>query len=117
MLEHKKEFACILAFDVIVTKEAREQAEHLGVKIFEADIIYHLFDSFTDYIQKIRNSEKIAAKELAVFPCMMTIFPNYIFRQKSPIVVGVHINEGIVKIGIPICIPSQNFGNWNYRWY
>jgi len=39
----------------------------------------------------------------------MTIFPNFIFRQKSPIVVGVHINEGIVKTGIPICIPSQNF--------
>jgi len=35
-----------------------DSSEHMDVKIFEADIIYHLFDAFTDYIQKIRNSEK-----------------------------------------------------------
>ncbi len=39
-----KKFAVILAFDVPVTKEAREMAEDLGVRIFTADIIYHLFD-------------------------------------------------------------------------
>lgn len=45
MLERKrKEFACILAFDVKVTPEARDMAEELGVKVFTADIIYHLFD-------------------------------------------------------------------------
>lgn len=42
-----KKFACILAFDVPVSKEAREIAEEFNVKIFTADIIYHLFDQFT----------------------------------------------------------------------
>ena len=37
----------ILAFDVPISKEARELAEEYGVKIFTADIIYHLFDQFT----------------------------------------------------------------------
>ncbi len=41
-----KKYACILAFDVPVAKEARELAEEYGVKIFTADIIYHLFDQF-----------------------------------------------------------------------
>lgn len=40
---HKK-FAVILAFDVAVTKEAREMAQEFNVRIFTADIIYHLFD-------------------------------------------------------------------------
>lgn len=40
---HKK-FACILCFDVAVTKEAREMAQEFNVRIFTADIIYHLFD-------------------------------------------------------------------------
>lgn len=39
-------WAVILAFDVRVEREAQEMAESLGVKIFSADIIYHLFDSF-----------------------------------------------------------------------
>ncbi|KAG5629991.1 hypothetical protein H5410_001708 [Solanum commersonii] len=45
MLERKKEYATILAFDVKVTQEARELSDELGVKVFMADdIIYHLFD-------------------------------------------------------------------------
>ena len=39
-----KKFAVILAFDVPVNREARELAESMGVRIFTADIIYHLFD-------------------------------------------------------------------------
>ena len=36
-----------------VTREAAEQAESLGVKIFTADIIYHLFDQFTAYLKRV----------------------------------------------------------------
>ena len=46
-----KEFATLLAFDVKVTQEAREYAEEEGIKIFTADIIYHLFDAFTEYVK------------------------------------------------------------------
>lgn len=47
MLERSPEHAVILAFDVKVTPEARHEAEHSGVRIFTAEIIYHLFDQFT----------------------------------------------------------------------
>ena len=39
-------WAVILAFDVRVERDAQEMADSLGVKIFVADIIYHLFDNF-----------------------------------------------------------------------
>jgi len=42
-------YATILAFDVKVERDANELADNLGVKIFTADIIYHLFDAFTSY--------------------------------------------------------------------
>lgn len=32
-----------------IEREAQEMADSLGVKIFAADIIYHLFDKFTAY--------------------------------------------------------------------
>ena len=54
MLEKgRKKFACLLAFDVPVTREAREMAESLGVRVFTADIIYHLFDQFTAYLKTV----------------------------------------------------------------
>ena len=49
----KKEYAVILAFDVPVSKEAEQIAKENGVTIFKADIIYHLFDMFTDYMTKV----------------------------------------------------------------
>ena len=39
----------ILAFDVKVERDAQELADSVGVKIFTADIIYHLFDKFMNY--------------------------------------------------------------------
>lgn len=71
-----KKFGVILAFDVPVTKEAREAAEDLGVRIFTADIIYHLFDQFTAYLKRCKEEEQEAAREDAVFPCVLRILPE-----------------------------------------
>ena len=108
MIERKaKKFGVILAFDVPVTKEAKELAEDLGVQIFTADIIYHLFDQFTAYLKRMKEEEQEAAKEKAVFPCVLRIMPEHIFNMKDPIIVGVEILEGIAKVGTPLCVPSR----------
>lgn len=98
MLEKKKEYATILAFDVKVTPEARELADELGVKIFIADIIYHLFDQFKAYIDNIKEEKKKEAADEAVFPCVLKILPNCVFNKKDPIVLGVDVLEGIAKV-------------------
>ena len=68
-----KKYAVILAFDVTVAKEARELAEEFGVRIFTADIIYHLFDQFTAYMKEIKQQEQDAARLEAVFPCILQV--------------------------------------------
>lgn len=57
------EFATILAFDVTIEREAREHASEMGVRIFTADIIYHLFDQFTRFMDDLaeRRREEAAA--------------------------------------------------------
>lgn len=52
-LQGAKKFAVILAFDVPVNREAQQLAESMGVRIFTADIIYHLFDQFTAYLKQV----------------------------------------------------------------
>ena len=49
MLEHNPEFACILAFDVPVDREVQMLADKEGVRIFQANIIYHLEENFINY--------------------------------------------------------------------
>lgn len=109
MLERKKEYATILAFDVKVMPDARDLAEESGVRIFVADIIYHLFDQFTAYIKNLREEKKKESAEEAVFPCVLKIMPNCVFNKKDPIVLGVDILEGIAKVGTPLCIPTKEF--------
>ncbi|TVU01954.1 hypothetical protein EJB05_52603 [Eragrostis curvula] len=109
MLERKKEYATILAFDVKVMPDARDLAEESGVRIFVADIIYHLFDQFTAYIKNLKEEKKKESAEEAVFPCVLRIMPNCVFNKKDPIVLGVDVLEGIAKIGTPLCIPTKEF--------
>lgn len=103
----RKEYATVLAFDVKITQEGQEYAEQVGVKIFAADIIYHLFDRFTEYVKQIRDEEKAAegkGKD-AIFPCVLKIVQ--IFRVKDPIIFGCDVLGGVLKVGTPLCVPEK----------
>ncbi|KAE8905623.1 Eukaryotic translation initiation factor [Phytophthora fragariae] len=105
-LEHQPEFGTILAFDVKVHSDATELATELGVRIFTADIIYHLFDQFTAYMDNFRQARREEFAEVAVFPCVLKILPNCVFNKKDPIILGVDVEEGILKVGTPLVVPS-----------
>lgn len=109
MLEHENQYATILAFDVKVERDAQELADSLGVKIFQADIIYHLFDKFMAYREEIKQRKREEFKTVAVFPCKLKILPQFVFNSRDPIVIGVIVEAGIVKEGTPICVPSKEF--------
>lgn len=109
MLEHDPQYAVILAFDVRIERDAQEMADSLGVRIFSAEIIYHLFDAFTKYRQDYKKQKQEEFKHIAVFPCKMKILPQFIFNSRDPIVMGVTVEAGQVKQGTPMCVPSKNF--------
>jgi translation initiation factor 5B len=106
--KNHKEYATLLAFDVKVEPEAREYAEENGVKIFEADIIYHLFDQFTEYVAKCKDDRKVDEGAKAVFPCVIEIIKDNIFRTANPMLIGCEVKAGVVKIGTPLCVPYKN---------
>lgn len=101
-------YAVILAFDVKVERDAQELADSLGVRIFQADIIYHLFDKFMAYREELRQKKRDEFKSVAVFPCKVRILPQFVFNSRDPIVVGVSIEAGVVKEGTPLCVPSKD---------
>lgn len=109
--EIKREYATILAFDVKISKEAQEFADDKGVIIMGADIIYHLFDSFTKHIETCVNERKEAHAQTAVFPCIVNIVSGAVFNAKNPIVVGMNVKKGVLKIGTPLCVPDKEFLN------
>merc|ERR1719154_529464 len=109
MLEHEEKYAVVLAFDVKVERDAQEMADREGVKIFQADIIYHLFDMFTEYQADLVKQKKEQFRSIAVFPCKLKIMPEHIYMSRDPIVCGVTVVAGVCKTGTPICVPSKEF--------
>lgn len=106
MLEHAKEYAVMLCFDVKIEKEARELADDSGLKIFTADIIYHLFDEFTKHHQQHLDQLREMAMQLAVFPCTLSI--QKVFNKTKPLVLGVEILEGSLRTQTPLCVVQDS---------
>ncbi|KAF4982073.1 hypothetical protein FZEAL_2225, partial [Fusarium zealandicum] len=106
MLEKAPEYAIMLCFDVKVDKEAHAYADDQGVKIFTADIIYHLFDAFTKHMDEQLEKKKEESKMLAVFPCVLK--PVKVFNKNDPIVIGVDVTEGQLRINAPVAAVRTN---------
>jgi len=104
----RPEYAVIMAFDVKVNNEAKKQAEKDDVQIMTADIIYHLFDKFTKYMEQINEKTKEKKAAEAIFPVILQMNKEHIFRQKDPILVGCTIMGGQLRVGTPLCIPEKD---------
>ncbi|KAG7666217.1 FUN12 [[Candida] subhashii] len=101
MLERAPELAVMLCFDVKIDKEAEQYAEEQNIKIFNADIIYHLFDAFTAYQTKLLEARRKEFMEYAVLPCVLKTIQ--IINKRNPMIIGVDVVEGCVRVGTPIC--------------
>ncbi|KAG8972858.1 hypothetical protein FRC05_009497 [Tulasnella sp. 425] len=102
MLERAKELAVILCFDVEVDKEADILAREMGIRLFRADIIYHLFDAFTAYNAEMMEAKRRDAAPQAVWPCRLRTIAC--FAKRDPIILGVDIIDGSLRIGTPLCV-------------
>ncbi|KAK4469735.1 hypothetical protein MN116_007258 [Schistosoma mekongi] len=107
MCEREPKWAVILAFDVRVDKDAQKLATQLNVKIFTSEIIYRLQTQMEKYMEDLKTGNQRKHRDLAVFPCKLRILPEMIFNKRAPIVVGVRVEAGVVRVGTPICVPSR----------
>lgn len=107
MLERAPEYAQLLAFDVPIEKEAADLAQDMGVTIFSANIIYHLFDKFTAHMKAVEEQKRKDAAPMAIFPCIIKMVPQAIFNKRSPIIMGVDVLEGTLKVGTPLAVLDE----------
>lgn len=104
--KHKPEYAVLLAFDVKVDSEAAALADRMGVKIFDADVIYTLGTNCVQHFKAVRESQRLAAKP--VYPVVVKqMGKNYVFHNSDPLVCGVKIVNGSLRVGTPLFIPRE----------
>ncbi len=100
--EHEPLFGVVLGFNVKILPDAQEDAQNKGVRIFQANIIYHLVD---DYISWMKSEQEVRmAKEFERFimPAKLKVMPGYVFRRANPAIFGVEVVAGTIKPKYPI---------------
>jgi len=104
----RPEYACILAFDVDVSHESEQFANQLNVRIFREEIIYRLETRFKEYLDDIQKRKEEEARRKSIFPCVLQFLPEHIYRDRDPIIAGVKVLQGLVKINTPLIIFKKN---------
>lgn len=102
MKERAPQYAVMLCFDVKIDKDAEQYANEQNIKLFSADVIYHLFDDFTKYQEELLAQRRKDNRGDAVFPCVLQILQ--LINKRNPMIIGVEIMEGSIRVGTPICI-------------
>lgn len=100
-----KEDLVILAFDNKVMPEAQQFADANNIKIFNDNIIYHLFDSYIEFKKECALERKKQKEKEAIFPCILKIV--MFINKKDPLIIGVDVVEGILKVGTPLYCPEK----------
>ena len=97
----------ILAFNVKVAPEIELMAKANGILIFRQQIMYRLFDDIMIHLNELASANKERLKDQVVYPVAFKIMPEFIFQNRNPILVGVEIESGIMRLGTPLCVQSE----------
>ncbi len=103
-----QEYANTIGRSIIIYLEKSNMISFLGVKILQNDEIYRLHEMFKLHRDELKKSDQEKYRQLAVFPCKLKILPGCVFNTRDPIICGVHVEDGFVRLGTPICVPSRD---------
>jgi translation initiation factor 5B len=95
--EHEPLYGVILAFNVKILPDAKEEALIKDVQIFKEKIIYHLIDNYLSWLKSKREAKFEHEFDNLVKPAKIRILEGYVFRRAKPAIVGVEILAGNIK--------------------
>ncbi len=84
----------VLAFTVRTLKDAQEEADNGGIRIFSNEVIYKLLEEYQEYVDKRKAEDTAAALGELTMPGKFQVLPNYIFHQSNPAIFGVKVLAG-----------------------
>ncbi len=95
--EHEPFYGVILAFNVKTLRDAAEEADGRGVRIFQHNIIYHLIDDYLEWMKSEKEGLLREEFDRLVKPGKIKLLPGYVFRRAKPAIVGIEVLAGRIK--------------------
>jgi len=89
----------IFGFNVKLPPESEAKAKELEVKIFLSDILYKIVENYQAWtIVRKRELDKANRGEVC-YPGMFKLLSDYVFHLKDPVIIGVRILGGRIRVG------------------
>ncbi len=100
--EHEPLYGAVLAFNVKILPDAQEEAQNKNVRIFQANIIYHLVEDYTNWLKSEQEARMAKEFERFITPGKLKVLPGYVFRRANPAIFGVEVLAGTIKPKSPL---------------
>lgn len=91
-------YALILSYDPSnesLPKEILELAKSFGVIILHSNVVYRLIDLYDQHLSEIHKQLESIEKHVK---SVVQVIPKYVFRTSKPMIIGVQILKGSLKV-------------------
>ncbi len=92
----------VISFNTKVLPDAEEEVKVSGIPVFRGDIIYHVLEEYTRWVEGQRSAGIKAEMDLLIRPGKARLLKGFVFRRSDPAIVGVEILEGVIKAKSPL---------------
>ena len=99
--EKDRHLGVVLAFNVKMLPDAKDESDISHIKLFEDKVIYSLIDSYNAWVEEDSANEEDAVFAELVPVSKFTFIKGLVFRNNNPAVFGVRVDVGTLKHKIP----------------
>jgi translation initiation factor 5B len=87
----------LMAFNVKVLPDAKEEIEKSGAVVFESPIVYQLMKDYGEWSEKRKRELDVEARGTFTHPGMFRVLPDCTFRVSKPAIIGVRVLAGRLR--------------------
>jgi translation initiation factor 5B len=92
----------VLAFGVKLLPDAEEEIATSKIPIFKGDVLYHVLEEYSRWVDAQRLAGAKAEMDLLIRPGKIKLLKGFVFRRNDPAIVGVEVLDGIIKPKYPL---------------
>lgn len=100
----------IVGFNVALSSDARDESCLSDVHVLIGNIIYSIVGDLEKNLELRKKEMEEETKGAIPIPSKLTVMPEYIFRATKPVIVGVKIHAGRVKVGDSLIKQDGRYG-------
>lgn len=94
--------AAILCFNVRLLPDAEVELSVSGIPVFKGDIIYHVLEEYTRWVDAQKSAGVKAEMDLLIRPGKIRLLKGFVFRRSDPAIVGVEVLDGLIRPKYPL---------------